>query len=58
MSYCEPSCLQYVGQDEELGFQDQLENSEEMILFRPISHAGLVLSNVKFKAHAYMIRTF
>ena len=58
MSHCGPSCLHYVGQDEELGFQDQLENPEEMIRFTHISHAGLVLHIVKFKAHANMIRTF
>ena len=39
-------------------FQDQLEKPQEMILHRPIDMGGLGLHNVKYKALAFLIRTF
>ena len=39
-------------------YADQLEKPEEMILFRPSTHGGLGLHNVKYKAQAMLIRSF
>ena len=39
-------------------YADQLLKSEERVLFRPSSHGGLGVHNVKWKALAGLIRTF
>ena len=39
-------------------YADQLVKPEEMVMFRPPSHGGLGLHNVKLKAMAGLIRTF
>ena len=39
-------------------YKDQLEKPEEIVLHRPITHGGLGLDNVRFKATARLINSF
>ena len=39
-------------------FMDQFEKPEDIIIYRPISHGGLGLDNVKYKAQSRLITSF